>query len=72
MPPLPAKSTEVGAEMIQVTMLDSNCDRCDKIQAKLYPFKLADAITFRGKTIEYPWLCLKCFVVEKKKWWRNK
>lgn len=53
----------------RVFLRDSDCDRCGKRADKLTPFKLAETITFRGKVVEEPWLCLKCFKVEKRKWW---
>lgn len=45
------------------------CDRCG-VQAECRPFTLAESITYRGHRIEKPWLCRRCFVLEKEKWWR--
>ena len=54
-----------------VRLLDSDCDRCGRHADKLAPFKLTEAITYYGRVIEAPWLCLKCFKVEKVKWWED-
>ena len=54
-----------------ITLIDA-CDRCGKVMAKLHPFKLSEAIAYRGKEIRFPWLCLACMKVEKKKWWDRK
>ena len=53
-----------------IAMLDAPCDRCGKLAAELHPYKLADSITYRGKVVEFPWLCVKCFKAEKVKWWK--
>ncbi len=55
----------------RITMVGGQCDRCGKLASELAPYKLTDSIVYRGKTIEHPWLCLKCFAAEKKKWWRR-
>ena len=52
-----------------IVMMDAPCDRCGKQERELRPYKLTSSITFRGKVIEFPWLCWKCFRAEKKKWW---
>ena len=57
--------------MTDVTMLDAPCDRCQKMTPELRPFKFSDSISFRGKVIEYPWLCWKCFLAEKRKLWKE-
>ena len=56
----------------KVRLIDDDCDRCGKRTPELMAFKLSSTITHRGRVIEYPWLCLKCFVAEKKKWWATK
>ena len=53
-----------------VAMLDSPCDRCGKVSPECYSFKLSENITFRGKVIPFPWLCPKCMMKEKEKWWK--
>lgn len=55
--------------MTTVRMLDAPCDRCGKVTHALDPWWKSETITFRSKVIEKPWLCLKCFKAEKKKWW---
>ena len=57
--------------MTSVTMIDAPCDRCKKIAHELRPFKIAVTINFRGKVIEYPWLCRKCSLAEKRKLWKR-
>ena len=65
--------------MTTVALLNQPCDRCGKMpppdsvgDVVLHPFKLSSTITFRGRAIEYPWLCVKCLMIEKKKWWGQK
>ena len=57
---------------MDVAMLNAPCDRCAKVAGELRPFTLQATITYRGRVIDLPWLCLKCFVAEKKKWWALK
>ena len=54
--------------MVTIEMLNEPCDRCGKVADVLHPFKLAETITYRNQVIDQPWLCIKCFVIEKKKW----
>ncbi len=58
--------------MEKVIMLNAYCDRCGKMASALYPFHLRDTITYRGREINKPWLCMKCFVKEKEKAWKEK
>ncbi len=55
--------------MTTVQMLDADCDRCGNHVDEVRPYTLTATITFRGKVVEKPWMCTKCFVIEKKKWW---
>ena len=57
--------------MTTVRMLNESCDRCGKLATELYPYKFSDTIVYRDKTISQPWLCLACFKVEKRKWWKE-
>lgn len=54
-----------------VVLLDSECDRCGKLTDELRPYTLTNSITYRRRVIEFPWLCAKCLLVEKKKWWKT-
>ena len=58
--------------MAALEMINAHCDRCGKVSESLRPFKLSETITHRGKRIEFPWLCLRCLMAEKKKWWALK
>ena len=53
-----------------IQMLNAPCDRCGKVKPELRPYELTDSITYRGKRRDHPWMCIRCFVVEKKKWWK--
>lgn len=44
------------------------CSRCQK-PAELHPYHLSKVV-YRGKEIEFPWLCEKCFMREKEKAWK--
>ena len=57
--------------MVSCIILDgAACDRCGKEGLQLSPYKLSGgSITFRGKVIDFPWLCQKCTMAEKRKWW---
>lgn len=57
-------------QIARIEMLNADCDRCGKHADTLRPFKLSDSITYYGKVIEKAWLCIKCFVIEKEKWWK--
>ncbi len=57
--------------MTTITMLNSPCDRCGKVVPEAYPYKLASSIAFRSKVIQWPWLCPKCLMKEKEKWWKG-
>ena len=46
------------------------CSRCKKATT-LRPFKLTEYIIYRRKAIKHPWLCLKCFLIEKEKAWKQ-
>lgn len=51
-----------------VTMFDQPCDRCKRVADRLKPYKLVGDITYYNRVIVDPWLCLRCFKVEKRKW----
>ena len=51
-------------------MLDAPCDRCGR-KADLHPWKFTQSITYRNKQKEMPWLCAKCFLIEKRKLWKK-
>ena len=53
-------------ELIQI---DGMCERCGAA-SEVRPYTLSESITYRGREIHKPWLCQRCFVVEKKKWWK--
>ena len=55
---------------MRVEMISADCERCGKHADRLLPFVLSDSISYRGKTINKAWLCLKCFGIEKEKWWK--
>ena len=55
----------------RIELLDSPCDRCGKQSDRLHPFKLSESITYRKREIAHPWLCVRCFLVEKEKWWKS-
>ena len=63
--------------MMIITQADADCDRCGQHTrddaspySRLYPFKLAETITYRRRVIRFPWLCVKCMMTEKNKWWK--
>ncbi len=56
-------------ELVSIVMQDADCDRCGKHADELHAFKLSNSITYYKRVIEKPWLCLKCFRIEKNKWW---
>ena len=58
------------AEVESVTMMQEPCDRCGKV-ADLRPYKWSP-VAYRGRTLDKPWLCRKCFLVEKRKAWAAK
>ena len=47
--------------------LNTPCDRCHKVQPVLRSYPQFPAIVHRGKTIERPWLCRKCYRAERTK-----
>ena len=51
---------------MKITLQNHPCDRCRKISDELHPYKFSIVI-YRGKTLETPWLCPKCFLLEKEK-----
>ena len=51
-----------GLGLGYIVMLDAPCDRCGKVAPELRPWKVMERITYRGRVIEYPWLCAKCFI----------
>ena len=51
-----------------IEVLDAPCDRCGKVMPKLLPY-YQSPVVYKGKRIETPWLCRKCFMVEKRKAW---
>ena len=53
-----------------IRLLDHACDRCGKVAAELRPYK-SSTVVYRGKTLEMPWLCRKCFRIEKEKAWKQ-
>lgn len=55
---------------LKIVMLNQPCDRCAKVVPEAHPFKLSDHIFFRAKRIDWPWLCPKCYIKEKEKWWK--
>ena len=57
--------------LARVSLIGEPCDRCGKQAEKLRPFKLAETIVYRGKSIFRPWLCRKCFVHAKEQWWKE-
>jgi hypothetical protein len=54
-----------------VIMVNADCDRCGKHADELRPFVLSPTINYRNTVINKAWLCIKCFVIEKEKWWKN-
>lgn len=54
---------------MSVVLVNDVCSRCGKEAAELYPYKLSEVV-YRGKKIEFPWLCVKCLKAEKKKAWK--
>ncbi len=56
----------------RIEMINSDCERCGKWAPALHPFKLSEEITYYGKIIQYPWLCVKCLMIEKEKWWKTR
>ncbi len=62
----------MSTEITRAIMTNADCDRCGKHAKELRPFKLSETITYRSKVIERAWLCIKCFVIEKEKWWKNR
>ena len=56
-------------ERERLVMLDAECDRCGKLASALRPYKFS-TVTYRGKTLEMPWLCSGCFKIEKAKAWK--
>ncbi len=59
-------------DQYSIAIMFEDCERCGKFADRLYPFQLADTITYRRKVIEYPWLCGPCHMKEKEKWWKGK
>lgn len=51
-------------------LLNDVCDRCKKFALELHAFRLSEAITYRRRVIEKPWLCRVCMRIEKEKWWK--
>lgn len=59
-----------GREEANVAMqitLQAPCDRCGKDNGELHPWRFAEAVTYRGKRIEHPWLCVTCYLWEKER-----
>ena len=60
---------------LRITLADADCDRCGKHTtgtwpySVLWPFKLAESIIYRRRVIAFPWLCPRCMMIEKKRWW---
>ncbi len=52
------------------SLLNSDCDRCGKVKPELRAYTLSDSITYYGKQVNHGWLCIRCFVIEKEKWWK--
>ncbi len=52
-----------------ITLLDHACDRCGE-RADLHDFPWGPVV-YRGRTMKTPWLCPKCYQIEKRKLWRR-
>ena len=46
---------------------NEHCDRCKKHYNEIYAFNFSEAIRYKGKLVVRPWLCPKCFLLEKEK-----
>ena len=55
---------------LRIVGVNQDCDRCKRRADEVRPFTLSETITYRGKSIGRAWLCRKCFVIEKEKWWK--
>ena len=64
--------TNPGArgDVMRVEMLAEPCDRCHTI-ADLRPWQVTESITYRGRSILLPWLCVPCFHRHKALAWRR-
>lgn len=57
-------------DTLKITLANHPCDRCGKVAPALHAFKLAESIVYYGRVIDHPWLCRRCFAVEKERLWR--
>ena len=56
--------------MIKTTLQTRPCARYGEISDELRPYKF-NTVIYKGKTLETPWLCSKCFHLEKQKAWKT-
>lgn len=52
-----------------ITLRGGPCDRCGKENEELHAYKFSE-VGYRGRKIEHPWLCPKCFMIVKEKAWK--
>jgi len=55
--------------MTVVSLTDHPCDRCGR-RAELHPWRFTASIMYRGKKIDFPWLCGRCFLSAKERFWK--
>ena len=65
------ETTAIPWATTSIQLVNSDCDRCGKRFPVLNPFKLSEKIIYYRKAIHFPWLCLRCFRIEKEKWWKK-
>lgn len=56
--------------MSHIELIDDICDRCGKLARVLRPYRFS-RVVYRRRHIDKPWLCTKCFWIEKHKSWRR-
>ncbi|MDO8672486.1 MAG: hypothetical protein Q7O66_13810 [Dehalococcoidia bacterium] len=54
---------------MSVVLQGDKCSRCGRHERDLLPYTFS-LVVYRGKPIEFPWLCVRCINIEKAKAWR--